>query len=81
MARSAGSRPYGSPTSPLVRSRPACQIADTFDWFDAPPGAPCPNPAPAWYIVVLTNRLAYIVALPFSKRTPCTIPSPKNQCG
>ncbi len=30
---------------------------------------------------VSTNRLRYHSARPPARRTPCTIPSPKNQCG
>src|SRR3954451_25339814 len=54
---------------------------EAFDWVEAPPGAPCPKPAPVWYIVVCTYRLRYDIARPFSSRTPCVMPSPKNQCG
>ncbi|CCM62369.1 hypothetical protein BN381_110035 [Candidatus Microthrix parvicella RN1] len=46
----------------------------------SPPGIPASaNPSPLSYRVVLTQRLAYDLASPPSRRTPCNMPSPMNQ--
>jgi hypothetical protein len=79
--RRATARRAGRPRPELSR-RPACSNTLTLLWFRAPPGGrpahrAARNPRGGG---VSRKRLRYQAALPPPRRTPWTMPSPRNQC-
>ena len=73
----------GSPTSPLVSSRPPCQMHRHVRLVRRAAGRPLAEARRRPSYSVCPHVPVAVPRRPCrpSRRTPCTMPSPKNQCG